>query len=297
MARLKDHELFEDEPRGRRSPTQKAKERSHYRPIRIHARGIGHRDPQAMIAIKSYAKSMQSVRNTLAYISREGHLDLEINDGEMISGESEQDDLLEDWEVGFDDRKNARHTMHMIISGPQGTDAQKLKASTREFLAKTFGDNHNYAFVAHNDTKSPHVHAVVALRGDDGKKIHTNKTKLHQWRANFVDTAKQHGLNFRAVPRWLDQEPQLRVKRPRKVYSKAPSSWAYPEKDYQRDPQTAQDFYQNASKSLSAHLKQLSGSSASKDISTQVEQHMIQSKVSSFESFAKNLTRSRDIER
>ena len=85
---------------------------------------------------------------------------------------------------------------------PAASGHDKTVAAAREFFAETFGENHEYAFAAHDETDHFHVHLLVKLRGRDGKQMRSTRKDPDLWRQKFAAKAREKGLRLDASPRW-----------------------------------------------------------------------------------------------
>lgn len=94
-----------------------------------------------------------------------------------------------------------RDTMHLIMSSKAGVDHEKFRNAAREFLQGQFGD-HKFMFALHTDRETDghiHAHAIVAVRDENGVKIHPNRQTFAGWRAGFAMAAQAHGLKIAAT--------------------------------------------------------------------------------------------------
>lgn len=143
---------------------------------------IVRRAPEVMVKITGRTKSVAHVKSHLAYITRNGELDGETEQGVTLAGRPGLKDLQQRWEddAGLDDkrRRGGPLSINIILSMPAGTDAVAVKESARAFAIETFGDNHDYVFVQHLDDKHPHVHLTVRSLGHDGKRLNPRKADL-----------------------------------------------------------------------------------------------------------------------
>lgn len=163
--------------------------------------------PQAVVKVASYAGGKKSVGVVLKYVSREGDLHLEDENGLSLHGLEEINEVLDDWKKDFGQQKKTtkaktkdgkeyedRDAMHLILSTPKGSDRKASEKAVRAFAEKAFSNNHQYLFAVHDDTKSPHAHFVVKTRGHDGKYLRTNKEILHAWREEFATECIKQGI-------------------------------------------------------------------------------------------------------
>ncbi len=158
--------------------------------------------PQAVVKISSHNSGKPQVRARLHYVSREGALAIETDEGITLDGLEEVDRLVDDWAADFGSRVNSRDTMSLVISLPAGTDADKAIDAAREFFTETFAENHEYAFAGHDDTDNFHIHLVVKARGRDGKPMRATRRDPQLWRQAFAEKAREQGIELDASPRW-----------------------------------------------------------------------------------------------
>ena len=166
---------------------------------------IVRRAPEVMVKITGRTKDVAHLKSHLAYITRNGELDAETEQGATLAGRSGLKDLQQRWEddAGLDDkrRRDGSLSINIILSMPAGTDAVAVKDSARAFAIETFGYNHDYVFVQHLDDKHPHVHLTVRSLGHDGKRLNPRKTDLQSWRERFASELRLRGIAAEATPR------------------------------------------------------------------------------------------------
>ena len=166
---------------------------------------IVRRAPEVMVKITGRTKDVAHLKSHLAYITRNGELDAETEQGAALTGRSGLKDLQQRWEddAGLDDkrRRDGSLSINIILSMPAGTDAGSVKDSARAFAIETFGHNHDYVFVQHLDNKHPHVHLTVRSLGHDGKRLNPRKADLQAWRERFAGELRLRGIAAEATPR------------------------------------------------------------------------------------------------
>jgi type IV secretory pathway VirD2 relaxase len=166
---------------------------------------IVRRAPEAVVKITSRTKSVGHLKSHLAYITRNGELDGETEQGATLAGRPGLKDLQQRWEddAGLDDkrRRDGSLSVNIVLSMPAGTDAVAVKESARAFAIETFGYNHDYVFVQHLDDKHPHVHLTVRSLGHDGKRLNPRKADLQIWRERFAGELRLRGIAAEATPR------------------------------------------------------------------------------------------------
>jgi type IV secretory pathway VirD2 relaxase len=163
------------------------------------------RVPEVMVKITGRTKGVAHLKSHLAYITRNGELDAETEQGAAMTGRSGLKDLQQRWEddAVLDDkrRRDGSLSINIILSMPAGTDAVAVKDSARAFAIETFGYNHDYVFVQHLDDKHPHVHLTVQSLGHDGRRLNPRKADLQAWRERFARELRLRGIAAEATPR------------------------------------------------------------------------------------------------
>lgn len=172
------------------------------------------RAPEVMVKITggSGATSLKGVAAHLRYISRDGQLELETDDG-TLSGRSEVEALLSDWDLDLEavrpkadlaafTRRPAPKLIHRIVfSMPAGTPSRAVHQAVRAFAREEFGLRHRYALVLHTDEPHPHVHVVVKAVSEQGVRLNIRKATLERWREDFARQLRERGIEANATPR------------------------------------------------------------------------------------------------
>jgi hypothetical protein len=165
------------------------------------------RTPEVMVKITNKASSAQgmgAVRRHLRYISRNGQVELEDQNGDRISGAEAVRDLARTWQLGgwgIPEASHRREVFNVLLSMPPGTNRQAVRDAARDFAAIEFGDGRAYVFAAHDDEAHPHVHLSVQVRGPDGRRLNPRRQDLRQWRERFAERLRVHGVEANATPR------------------------------------------------------------------------------------------------
>jgi hypothetical protein len=170
------------------------------------ARTLG-RTPEVMVKITNKASSTQgmgAVRRHLRYISRNGRVGLEDQNGNRIAGSEAVRDLARTWQLGgwgIPETSHRRAVFNVLLSMPPGTNRQAVHDAARDFAALEFGDGRAYVFAAHDDEAHPHVHLTVQVRGLDGRRLNPRRENLARWRERFAEQLRAHGVEANATPR------------------------------------------------------------------------------------------------
>lgn len=160
--------------------------------------------PEVLVKISGFTKGSDHLKAHISYISRNGKVDLEDQNGAIYEGMAEVDSLWEQWnsEIGManGERGNRRDTVKIVLSMPPGTDPAAVKAAVRNFAADEF-ENHAYVFAMHTDEQHPHLHLTVQMRGFNGERLNPRKADLQRWREMFADRLLHEGVDCVATPR------------------------------------------------------------------------------------------------
>ena len=172
---------------------------------------IVRRTPQVMVRISGAGKGIKHIKAHLDYISRNGELEVEDQNGETIKGRKELNDLRDEWQDGgfhIAEESDKREAFNVVLSMPQGTDPIAVKRAARDFAAAEFA-NHQYVMVLHTfDTDpdpepsaNPHVHLCVKARSMEGVRLNPRKADLQRWREGFAHALGEHGIEAAATNR------------------------------------------------------------------------------------------------
>ncbi|WP_042264278.1 relaxase/mobilization nuclease domain-containing protein [Paraburkholderia heleia] len=198
------------------------------------------RTPEVMVKITnraSGAHGMGALRRHLRYISRNGKVELEDQDGMTVLGREALHDLTDAWRLGgwgIPEESRRREVFNVLLSMPAGTDRQAVRDAARAFAAEEFGDGRRYVFAEHDDEAHPHVHLSVQVRGPDGKRLNPRKRDLLRWRERFAHQLREHGVEANATARLARGETRRYPKQAvahMVARGEAPHYW-WPELDY-----------------------------------------------------------------
>ena len=156
--------------------------------------------PNAVFKISSYSHSGGAVMGRLTYIEREGELELEGPNGDVIK-QAELGELVADWsaEAGGGNRRVL--AMSAVVAFPAGVDEAQATEAARQFFREAFAENHDYVFAPHTDAKNFHVHVVVQAAGHDGKQLRIDKAEIQALRELFAEKAAEQEIYLDASPR------------------------------------------------------------------------------------------------
>lgn len=164
------------------------------------------RSPEVMVKItsqKNAGKGMATIRNHLDYISRNGKVLLEDNEGRLLNGKADVNDIKKDWAGDIPEISHRRETINVMFSMKKGTPPEEVKEAVSAYLKEEFGGKHEYLFALHTDTDNPHVHVVIKMspiRKRD-KRLNPRKNDLQRWREGFAENLRKLGIDANATPR------------------------------------------------------------------------------------------------
>ena len=120
--------------------------------------------------------------------------------GRVATSSADARTLAREWTPALRSQ-SVRDTMHLVLSARAGTDVAALTAAARGFLHDRFAD-HKFLFGVHTDREAEghvHVHAVVAVRSEAGRKIHPGRETFREWREAYAAHAQAQGLRIVAT--------------------------------------------------------------------------------------------------
>ncbi|EAY67561.1 Type IV secretory pathway VirD2 component [Burkholderia dolosa AU0158] len=160
--------------------------------------------PEVVVKISGGGRGMKAIRAHLDYISRNGEVVLENQDGDKLVG---SDDIrylkreLQHGGFGIPEDSTVREAFNIVFSMPPGTDRAAVHDSVRALAADEFGGDFRYVFACHTDEAHPHVHLCVMARSNDGTRLNPRKADLQSWRESFAEHLREHGIEANATRR------------------------------------------------------------------------------------------------
>jgi Relaxase/Mobilisation nuclease domain len=181
--------------------------------IKLITRTVG-RTPEVMVkVINKGSSSVAGVSGHVGYIGRQGAVELETDEGEVLQGPEVGNALLEDWNLDLiqqrakinltpnKSKQPPRLVYKIIFSMPAGTPSEKVQAAVRNFAREEFALKHRYVMALHTDEPHPHVHLVLKASSDDGQRLYLRKATLRRWREGFASHLRALGVAANATPR------------------------------------------------------------------------------------------------
>jgi hypothetical protein len=169
------------------------------------------RAPQVVVKLAKAPKGMKGISNNLTYISRDGQLEIEDQDGQVIQGKEAVADLKTEWRDGgmpIVADSTMRDAFHLVLSMPTRTDPLSVQRAARDFATREFS-GFQYAMVLHtletdpdpHPSPHPHVHLTVKAAGIDGMRLNPRKSDLQRWREGFAEALREHGIEATTTSR------------------------------------------------------------------------------------------------
>jgi hypothetical protein len=115
------------------------------------------RAPQVVVKLVRAPKGMKGISNNLTYISRDGKLEIEDQDGQVIIGKDAVADLKAEWRDGgmpIAADSTMRDAFHLVLSMPTRTDPLSVQRAARDFATREFSGI-QYAMVLHTFETDP----------------------------------------------------------------------------------------------------------------------------------------------
>ncbi len=169
------------------------------------------RAPQVMVKLAKAPSGMRGISNNLTYISRDGQIEIEDQDGQVIRGKDALSDLKVEWRDGgipIPADSTMRDAFHLVLSMPKRTNPLSVQRAVRDFAKREFA-GFQYAMVLHtfetdpdpHPSPHPHVHLTVKAAGLDGVRLNPRKADLQRWREGFAEALREHGIEATTTSR------------------------------------------------------------------------------------------------
>ena len=159
------------------------------------------RAPQVMVKVTGGGRGMLAIAAHFRYISKNGRLGMENEQGEVLQGRSAVYELSDEWRYGgslIGDEGHRREAFNIMLSMPRGTDPLIVQRAASEF-AKTELAKHKYVMVLHDHQANPHVHLSVRAESIYGKRLNPRKADLQRWRETFAEKLRGYGVEAEAT--------------------------------------------------------------------------------------------------
>ncbi len=165
---------------------------------------IAARAPEVMVKVTGRTRDGAHLKAHLDYISRNGELALEDQDGALLRGRDEVREAASDWAALADlagGRANSPMSLSLVLSMPRETDSMVMRDAAGDFARSAFGGRFDYVMALHTDAGHPHVHLSVRALGYGGERLNPKKADLATWRQLFAEALRDRGIEAEATPR------------------------------------------------------------------------------------------------
>lgn len=162
--------------------------------------------PEVMVKITGRSRGVVHLKQHLDYITRNGRLQAELQDGSKVETRADLSALHDDWlaanilgERGGH-RPDAAQSVGIILSMPEGTPPDRVHDAARSWARRTLPD-HDWLLVRHDDRGHPHVHVTIRAVGPTGRRLTAGPADLQRWRETFARELRRLGIEAEATPR------------------------------------------------------------------------------------------------
>ena len=232
---------------------------------------IAGKAPEVMVKVTGRSRGGAGhLKAHMDYITRNGRLQAETQDGQRITDRAGLRALHDDWmlanaaEARGKATPNAAQSVGVILSMPPGSPPDRVEAAARTWARETFDGKHDYLMARHDDTDHPHVHVTIRAVGVDGKRLAPGPADLQQWRERFARELRRQGVEAEATPRQArgvvrksarapvhhsearGNEPRVRAAERSEAERDARAPKPPQPRDWSRDIQTRQDSIRRA---------------------------------------------------
>jgi len=179
---------------------------------RLHIALTVHRAPEVMVKVSGGARTLAGVEEHLAYVGREGEVELEMDNGTRVDGKGFEKQVVRDWDLDLEEldrrsaapnplRRSVKLVHNLIFSMPPGTSPKAVLKAVKKLAMNEWALKHRYALVLHTDEQHPHVHVVLKAMSEQGERLNIRKATLRSWRAQFAENLRELGVTANATER------------------------------------------------------------------------------------------------
>jgi type IV secretion system T-DNA border endonuclease VirD2 len=158
--------------------------------------------PEVVVKVTGRQRGGRHVKAHLTYIGRNGDVEIETRDGEILTSKDDIAERAAEWSDSLEWRSRPTVTsVSLIFSMPEGTDPDKVLGAVRALAQGELSDNHDYVLALHTDTPRPHVHLCVQAEGLDRRRFNPRPVQLNRFRERFARELRERGVAAEATPR------------------------------------------------------------------------------------------------
>ena len=234
------------------------------------------RAPQVMVKVTGGGRGMVAIAAHLRYISKNGRILMEDDQGNQREGKEAMLDVADHWRLGgsrIPERSERREAFNIMLSMPRGTDPLIVQRAAREFAQSELAD-HRYVMVLHDHQANPHVHLSVRAESRQGKRLNPRKADLQRWREAFAERLRGWGIEAEATRQVTRGEQKKYPKLWRKKASEqgrvqAPDTTQKPEQRFSKSHKQALEAWVRIKDALTK-----SGSPADRQLGSAMNLHI-----------------------
>ena len=179
---------------------------------------------EVIIKFTKGAKSRAGIREAIKYISGKYELGLYDADGIYQRSKEDIEDTILRMQMNVDlpEEYGLELTKSLVFSPPRvaGISQEDAIALVRKTLTSMYP--HNYFVLAyHKNTKNDHVHVVMNMDGNDGKRLQIKGRDFKEMRIKFAENLIAYGYDVKATIKHREPQIELRElkdKRNRNMY-------------------------------------------------------------------------------
>ncbi|OEC93583.1 LPD7 domain-containing protein [Rhizobium sp. YK2] len=183
--------------------------------------GLGRRldeafDQSVDMEERGFAHGVEGAARYLSRLTSGGRDEAHLSDGTMLRGHEANLATARSWKRHMRSQEQ-RDVAHIVLSAMPGTDKAAFVSAARATLETEFA-GHVFAFALHEDSKHVHVHAVVRLTSDMGRRLRPGIQDFKRWRETLALKARERGIAMEATSRFeRANPPSYRLKDIRRV--------------------------------------------------------------------------------
>jgi hypothetical protein len=163
---------------------------------------VTRRAPQVMVKVTGGGRGIKAIAAHFRYISKNGRIDIEDENGTRLRGPDAVHELTEDWRLGgslIEDSSPRREAFNIMLSMPRGSAQPITVLHAARAFARAELAGHKYVMVLHDHQTNPHVHISVRAESKQGLRLNPRKADLHRWRERFAEALREQGIEAEAT--------------------------------------------------------------------------------------------------
>ncbi|WP_349963355.1 LPD7 domain-containing protein [Rhizobium sp. ZPR3] len=154
---------------------------------------------------RGFAHGVEGAARYLSRLTSGGREEAHLSDGKMLRGHEANLAAARSWKRDMRSQEQ-RDVAHIVLSARPGTDTAAFVSAARATLETEFA-GHAFAFALHQDSKHVHVHAVVRLTSDMGRRLRPGIQDFKRWRETLASKARERGIAMEATSRFERANP------------------------------------------------------------------------------------------